>query len=565
MASAGLLLFAPAIFFATVFGLAWPLAARLPLAPAEKIAASAALSLIGIWLFAWTVYVWALPLPALGALPVLAGAGLAFRHRELVATGRDCDARELLIGQLLVTSWCVGWLAFVSSYSGGGWAADWFEHWDRARFFLERGPRDTQFLGHYALTARPPLANVVTGAFLQLTRVDFAHYQLVCTLLSSLVLLPLALLARRFGRGRHAIALGALLLLVNPLFVQNATFAWTKLPAAFFTLTALYFFLRAQEPGAPRATAVLFGATLAAALLAHYSAGPSAVVLSLAWIPVGWVQRNNSDWRRASVLGAVTGGLLLATWFAWALGHYGLAGTFLSNTSVTSPEVHQGGQLAKILLNLRDTLVPHFLRPLDAVLIAQTNVWGTARDWFFQLYQLNLPLACGSVASFALGREAWRAARGATSAVRTGWTVGLVAVVLLSVTVHGERDHWGLTHICLQGVVLLALAFLAARWTELGRGWRLALLAGATVDFTTGIALQFAAQSFALDRWFAHGTDPTATYNGYNESAFMNLAAKIQHQLVFFADRWPLPPALALVGLAAILGLMLARARATAP
>ena len=35
-----------------------------------------------------------------------------------------------------------------------------------------------------------------------------------------------------------------------PLLVQNATFAWTKLPAAAFVLTALYFFLRAQERGA---------------------------------------------------------------------------------------------------------------------------------------------------------------------------------------------------------------------------------------------------------------------------------------------------------------------------
>lgn len=564
MASAGLLLLAPAIFFVTVFGLVWPLAARLPLAPAERIAASAALSVIGVWLVAWTVYVWALPLAALGALPVLAVAGLVFRHRELVATCRDCDARELLIGQLLVTGWSVGWLALVASYSGGGWAADWFEHWERARFFLDRGPHDTQFLGQYALTARPPLANVVTGAFLRLTRVDFAHYQLVSTLLASLVLLPLGLLARRFGRGRRAIALCALLLLVSPLFVQNATFAWTKLPAAFFTLTALYFFLRAQEPGAPRVAAVLFGAALAAALLAHYSAGPYAVVLALAWIPVGWAQRNNTDWRRATALGALTGGLLLATWFGWAGATYGIRATLLSNTSVTSGDVQHGNQVLKIALNLRDTVVPHFLRSFDQSLIAQRNSWGRWRDFFFSCYQLNLPLAFGSLAWLVLLRELARVARSAARRDCVFWAVFMVSIVLLGVGTHGARDHWGLTHICLQALVLLGSAFLAARWTALGRGWQLVLVAGATVDFIAGIALQSAAQSFALDLWFAHTADPTVTYNGYNESALMNLAAKIQHQLAFFSDVLAVRSALVLAGLAAILILAFMRVRRTA-
>ena len=130
----------------------------------------------------------------------------------------------------------------------------------------------------------------------------------------------------------------------------------------------------------------------------------------------------------------------------------------------------------------------------------------------------------------------------------------------------GERDHWGLTHICLQSLVLLGLALLAARWPTLSRHWHLALIAGATFDFLTGIALHFAAQNFALDRWFAPiGADPAATYTGYNESALMNLAAKIQHGLAFVADHPPLPPTLALTLLAVILGTMIARARAAAP
>jgi len=36
-----------------------------------------------------------------------------------------------------------------------------------------------------------------------------------------------------------------------------------------------------------------------------------------------------------------------------------------------------------------DTIVPHFLRPLDRSLIAQSSRMGYWQDWFFQLYQLK--------------------------------------------------------------------------------------------------------------------------------------------------------------------------------
>jgi len=534
--------------------------------PAEKLLVTGLLTTIGLWLFAWTIYLSGFPTALFAAGPILTVCILFLTRRALVTVLRDPTVRALLLAQILLTAWCLGWLSLVASYSGGGWAADWFEHWERARFFLDHGPLNHRFLGSYALPARPPLANVVTAAFLALTHDDFAHYQMISTFLASLAFFPAALLARRFSgpaASLRVIALLAVLFAVNPLFVQNAAFQWTKLPTAACVLAALYFFLRAYDFAAPRATPLLFAASLATALLIHYSAGPAALVLAAAWVARGWPHRRDAAWWRTTLTAALAGALILTTWFAWSLAHYGAAGTFLSNSSVQSPDARTGNQLLKILLNLRDTFVPHFLRPLDSTLIAQRNSWGAARDWFFQVYQLNLPLAFGSVAAFALARELLRTARATTPAARRGWTLALTTLVLLSVAVQGERDHWGLTHICLQSLVLLGLAFLAARWPTFSRSWHLALIAGATFDFLTGIALHFAAQNFALDRWFAPaGVAPAATYTGYNESALMNLAAKLQHQLTFVADLTPLPPALALVFLAAILGAMIARARA---
>jgi len=297
-------------FFTTVLGLAWPLARRLPLEAAEKLVASASLSLLAVYLVTWVWYLSNLGTAWLWILPVLAIFGLGLGWRTLETTLRTRSVLPLLRGQMLVSAWCLGWLALVATYSGGGWTGDWFEHWERAKFFIERGPPDTVFIGHAAVTARPPLANVVTAAFLAVTRIDFAHYQIFSTLLASVAFLPAALLVRRFARtpggggadggGDRLVAVLTALVLLNPLFVQNATFAWTKLPAAFFSLCGVYFFLSALRAERPLPAASLASSALAAGILAHYSTGPYVVVLALGWMAVSWRRRPEAGWWRAT-------------------------------------------------------------------------------------------------------------------------------------------------------------------------------------------------------------------------------------------------------------------------
>lgn len=506
-----------------LFGLGWPLAARLPLAPAEKLAAALAGSLVFIWGAGWLVYTTGLSWHLVWLLPVLAAWALVRGRGAFAVVSRDPVARGILAAQGLVTLWCVGWLALVQNYSGGGWTSDWFEHWERAVYFLQRGTADHRFLDVYALTARPPFANIVTAVWLHLTAVDFPHYQLFSTLMASLAFLPAAVLLTRWRADPAAPALLAVLFMVNPLFVQNAVFSWTKLPTALLVLTALHFFLRSREGGAPWTTALLFAVCLAAALLAHYSAAPYLVALALGWLiwrPAGW---SVPTYLRVTTGAAVAGLALLATWFGWAIATYGIAGTLGTNTSVTTVAPDAGGQLMRVLLNLRDTLVPHFLRSPDPALIAQTSPWGHARDWFFQAYQLNLPLACGSVGWVVILRELGRQWTGTAPAVRRFWMIFVAIVVVLGVAAHGARDVWGLTHICLHTLVLLGVAVVAARWRELGRAWRLAVIGGATLDLVAGIGLHFAVQNHALDRWLTPERGAFEITASYNAQTMKNL------------------------------------------
>lgn len=532
------------LFTVVVLGLAWPWAVRIGGSATESLLIGAGLSLVGTFGFAWLVYVCGAPWGLVWILPLLATAGLARERRRLLDLWRDAEARNVVVGQVLVSAWCIGWLGCVASYSGGGWSADWFEHWERARFFFLREPLDAQFLGRYALTARPPLANVVTASFLAMTRLDFAHFQLLSTLLGSLVFIPTAALARRWG-GPRAIPVVALALMLNPSFVQNATFSWTKLPAAFFTLAAVHFFLQAFAGERQRRSAILCGVFLAAGALAHYSAAPYFLVLAVIWFIAGRSHLSNREWRGATASTALAAGVLLALWFGWSLAVFSWDKTFLANSTVMSADARQGSQLVKIALNLVDTIVPHFLRPLDASLIAQRSVWGAWRDWFFQCYQVNLPLAFGSVAWVVLARGLWRRSREVSVRTRNAWALAIVAAIVLGVAVHGQRDHWGLAHICLQPLIVLGLAFLAARWSTLSRAARVALAVGAVLDFACGIALHFGVQSFLLDPAFENLSEP----------ARMNLNAKIVHRLAFFSDAAAAPAPVWTIWLTAVFAL----------
>lgn len=547
------------IFFGTIFGLAWPVTARLALDPAEKLVASATLSLIAMFVVGWAIYVFGLPESLLWGLPIAALVGIATARRALLQTLTDSSARELIAGQTIVAAWCLGWLALVSSYSGGGWTADWFEHWERARFFLEGKSRDFLFLGHYPLPARPPLANIVTGTFLHLGRGDFPHYQVIATLLGSLAFLPAALWARRFAGKGGGIAALVVLLLLNPLFVQNATFAWTKLPAAFLVLTSLYFFWKATDRAAPANAILLGGLSLAAGILTHYSAAPYAVVGFVAWMIRSWSRWRDGAWRQNHGWAFLASAGVLSLWFGWSLMTFGWRGTFLSNTSVTGTAQSTGAQFLNVALNVWDTLVPHFFRRFDEALIAQTSSWGMWRDWWFQLYQLNLLFAFGSTAGLAI-LAALVQARKKFDLRQRMWLAGALAViVVLGVAVNGPRDHWGLTHICLQPLVVFGLAFLAGSWGRISPGWRRVVVAGVAVDFVLGIALHFAVQSQALDRWLHPSWSAERWISTYNPSATMNYYGKLGNRVEFLRDVQPLPDVLLVALLASVLGLALYR------
>ena len=528
-------------------GLGLPLVARLPFAADERLTLGPLAGCVAVYLAAGVVYCCGLPAAAYWALPVAAAGALAWRWAAVRALVGEAPARRLLVLWLILAGWCLGWLTLVRSYSGGEWVGDWIEHYQRARFFLERQPLDTVFLRVYPLPARPPLANLAGAALLGLTETSFAQYQVFSTLLATLAFFPAALLARRFARGADPAAALLVLLMLSPLFVQNATFAWTKLPAAAFTLAGLYFFLRAgraTDDAGLRCAVLCF----AAAVLTHYSAAPYVLVLSVAWFA-----SRRSEWRQAGFwretlrLG-VLGGALLATWFGWSLLRYGPGPTFLSNSTVTgSAGLTLAQQFAQRATNLFNTLVPHPLRPAEYAFVQQASSLSWWRDYFFNIYQTNLPLALGSGGLVTLAALGWRRRREIT--LFWVWTIG--ASILLSIGVASWPDRWGATHVGLQPLVLLGLAGLAAQLPALGRMGRVVLATGLALDFSLGIAGHFWVQhlAFPADLFARHGDRALLYVHGY--TTWKNFFSKCDLHLTFVGDLGV--PVLPLVSLLAVL------------
>lgn len=482
------------LFFGLLLGLGLPWVVTSRFEAAEKLALGVGVGLVQIYGFAWIVYLTGLSNVAFLVLPALAAMAIGIRLRALTGFFLDPEVRGLSGRQLLFTAWCIGWLALVRSYGGGEWAADWQEHYERTRFFLDRQPLDTLFLNVYSLPTRPPLANLVAGAGLALSGTDFAHFQLFSTLFSTLLFLPAVLLARHFARGRVGVdAILLLMLMLSPLVVQNATFAWTKLPTAFFVLLAVAFYV-CDLPEAKSARRTIAIGALAAALLTHYSALPYAATLAVAQAVLVWTRRRERPMWREIALQAGVAAALLATWLAWSVARYGVHTTFLSSTGDTSLSLAEW--LGRRAWNAYVTLVPHPLRPADYRFIAQTSTLGFVRDYLFNIYQTSLPGAFGVAGLVLLGWCAInRRPPAGCPAERQFWRWFPAGVIALGLATVYWTDRWGVVHICLLPVVIIGVAWLAARFGDVPllvrRVWAGALM----VDTALGIALQFYLQA----------------------------------------------------------------------
>ncbi len=561
---AGVVLQCLVVFVGLIPGLGLPLARRCALEPRERMAVAWLGGAVVLYLVATALFLVAVPAPHWRWLGLLALAGWVTSWREAADWWRDRPARRQLAQWLLVSAWILTALACIRNYSGGDWIGDWVGHYQRADFFLRQDPSTRWIFKYDPLTARGPLQNFVTAGLLAFTPGDFAHYQVFTSLLGTLAVFPLGLIAATMGSDRSAGGWLPLLLMLNPMFVENATYSWTKLGCAAFVLTGIAFFLRARadDSGLRWWLAVL---AFAAGILAHYSAVPYFIVFGLAYLAChrgAW--RTESFWSRTLGLGA-TAAMLLATWFAWAIARSGLAATVDANTTAHYLSALSPGQtLSAFGLNLARTLLPPVLLATDDGSLMHANLAATLRDHAFALYQTSLPLMIGTGALAVLTgwTVRWRNGAWKTLPLPAASWGAVAAIVLLGVAVHTAPVRWGVGHICLQPLALAVLAVVAGQIPGSPAWVRRWLAGGLVLDGAAGVALQLWLEHLAVPLNALALQGGAVLRSIYGLSLANNAAEKVALQYTFVGDgAWA--PALLVAVFALLLGIAIRQAAAT--
>jgi hypothetical protein len=520
---------------------------RLRWSPPEKLVGAVALSLVLVWLAAFGIYVLGLPRWSHLVVTALAGVSLVAASADAAQLLRHRTVRRWLGAFGFLTVWALALLALVRHYSGGLWAGDWIEHYERSVFFLERFPLEFVFVGDYRLPARPPMMNVLAAHFLAQVGRSYELFQVTFLFLNLLIALPLLLVATLLVRraSRRTLFVAGFLA-ASPMLLQNVTFAWTKLGAGFYVILGLWLYVRGWRKRDPHRTALAF-ASLATGMVAHYSAGPYAVVIGLHHL-VAVLPRRTRHWRELAGAAGL-GALVLLPWMAWSMVAYGTGATVASNTTVAGvAAVSAADNVARTGTNLVNSVVPHPLRAAGREYmqkyLEQKSTLGWLRDWAFLIYQVNAAGALGSVggllALYLVGRR-WRAAPPRARPELRFWLAFAVGSFVLGIAVHGTADDVGLVHICLQPLMLLGVVFVAASVPDLPAWLRAVALAGCAVDFAVGVLLHFAMENgvATLTTLPAYPRQLVISNTmGLSQAAALNWGYAAIHSMRFFGERF---------------------------
>ncbi len=379
--------------------------------PLERLCVAVGASLFLTYLFALARFLLQLSVLAHTMFSAACAICLFLAMGELSRMARSRRARRTLIAYAGLLLWVVALLALVRHYSGALFAGDWHGHYRKAVFFLFSSSSDPSAAA--SLLDRPPALNLIWSHVMAQVGTRFDTLQLTHAFLATLTLLPCCLLApallgrgQRRPRGRTDPLLIASLLALCPLFVQNATYTWTKLPAVFCTVLAVALYVKGTLRADTTRLALSF-TFFAFGCLMHFTAVPFAVFALLHYLARGpWT---GARWWRQTALIGICGASVLATWYGWTAGRFGLAANFASH-----PTLHAAGRasvednVARAARNAVGTLVPHVFRDVGAW-FAQPSALGYLRDHTFTLYSGNLFATMGSVGGLLVGYLLWRA------------------------------------------------------------------------------------------------------------------------------------------------------------
>jgi hypothetical protein len=337
------------------------------MSPSVRLFVTAAFNFALFYLLEWLTYIISLPIwfPAFVAL-VLTATSVYLILSKKVPLSLTVSG---LVFWAVLAIWVLSFQLGVVVYGGANWFGDWREHYERALFFLEQKPLDTQFLlNMWPLTARGPLFNSSAAALMSVFGKDFWVYQIIATVLNTFAVVPFALLIQSMVKIKQAAAhwLSLSIMMFAPFAFQMELYTNTKFFTLAFILGAIYLYRRGVRTDRP-SWAIGGMIVFSLGFLAHYLVFPFALFFAGHFFFVTAKRKWGVKPLLFSFLGC---GILVSSWFLYLFLHFGLEKTLKSNSSIGQSyskfyEVASGKSIRSknvIEENLLTTIIPYSFR-----------------------------------------------------------------------------------------------------------------------------------------------------------------------------------------------------------
>jgi len=250
--------------------------------------------------------------------------------------------------------------ALTPVYTGGFWYGDWITHYGVSQFYLSNGHNIVSYISGYPIVSRPPLYNIISAFFLSIFGEKFWVFQISSSVLSSVVILSVYLLAKKLFNIKTATLVFVLLFFI-PLLLRESIFTWQKHLATYFIILSLYYDLKIRDEKLEKARSpesiIFCGLFAGLAGLSHQFSYIYLGALGIDYLLINKLKKFKIS-RKELLLFCTPFFAVIVPYYLWGICMYGLTAMILANPSFCGKTYTIGAALLIGLTNMALNIIP---------------------------------------------------------------------------------------------------------------------------------------------------------------------------------------------------------------
>jgi len=254
----------------------------------------------------------------------------------------------------------IAYQALTPVYTGGFWYKDWIVHYGVSQFYLSNGHNIVPYLLDYPIVSRPPLYNLINAFFLSIFGEKFWVFQISSSVLNSVIILSVYLLAKKLFNVKTA-TLVFVFIFFSSFFLRGSIFTWQKHLATYFIILSLYYYLKIRDENFEKARSpesiIFCGLFAGLAGLSHQFSYIYLGALGIDYFLISKL-KNFKMPRKDLLLFCTSFFVVIVPYYLWGICMYGLTATILANPSFCGEKYTIGAALLIGLTNMALNVIP---------------------------------------------------------------------------------------------------------------------------------------------------------------------------------------------------------------